>query len=289
MGVDYRYCQPCSHGCKECVTAPYLEYEFETCSGCVEGKYLLGLNQCVDKCPKGWVGDDLLGWCVKCSCECEECENNRDTCTVCKGDAYLLDGKCVTNSEIQPYAKFFDSDVNYYAKFYITYNLAGINLGYRSDFDRTPYLPILTCHDSILNANWNDGDFANDLEAVKRKIREMITQEEFDLLERIGKNIKAFPPGFNYKHADETTANPWKIYYLYADSLFGFDWTKWEDSSVITDVFPQQAVQTLNRGEIYSLCEEIFVDDGYLWEKIGRGALCWFNQDKSCDADAINR
>jgi len=174
---------------------------------------LLGLSICVEECPRGWVEDDLLGWCVKCSCECEECEENRDTCTICKGDAYLLEGKCVTNSEIQPYAKFFNDDDLYYNTFYVTYNLAGINLGYRSDFERRPYAPIITCQDNLLKSNWNHEDFENDLEAVKRKIQTLVSESEFMLLERIGAKIEAFPPGFNYKHIDETTANPWKIFY----------------------------------------------------------------------------
>ncbi len=90
------------------------------------------------------------------------------------------------------------------------------------------------------------------------------------LLERIGAKIEAFPPGFNYKHIDETTANPWKIFYQYADSLFGYDWVLYEnDPEKITNVFPAEAISTYNRGEIYQLCETIFVDDGELWEKIG--------------------
>lgn len=94
---------------------------------------------CVEKCPRGWVADPTLGWCVKCSCDCEECEGNRDQCTSCKGNAYLLDGQCVTNSEIQPFAQFEtdlsgDNNYYYYNYFTITYDLAGLNLGYRSDF-----------------------------------------------------------------------------------------------------------------------------------------------------------
>ena len=58
---------------------------------------------------------------------------------------------------------------------------------------------------------------------------------------------------------------------------------------MITDVFPAEAISTYNRGEIYNLCETIFVDDGELWDKIGRGAICSYNLEKSCDADAINR
>jgi len=120
----------------------------------------------------------------------------------------------VTNSEIQPYAKFtpYEGDL-YYNTFYVTYNLAGINLGYRSDFERRPYAPIITCQDNLLKSNWNHEDFENDLEAVKRKIQTLVSESEFMLLERIGAKIEAFPPGFNYKHIDETTANPWKIFY----------------------------------------------------------------------------
>ena len=55
----------------------------------------------------------------------------------------------------------------------------------------------------------------------------------YAVLERIGEGITTFPPGFTYNHIDETSANPWKIFYMYADSLFGYDWLAWKDEGDI--------------------------------------------------------
>ena len=106
VGNDYKECVPCSEHCSSCISDIFEGSFYEVCSRCDNGLFLLGMFDCVQKCPRGWVADPTLGWCVKCSCECEECDGNRDQCTSCKGNAYLLDGKCVTNSEIQPFAQF---------------------------------------------------------------------------------------------------------------------------------------------------------------------------------------
>lgn len=88
-GNDHKVCVPCSRGCPSCITDFYMSYEYEVCSRCQEGEFLLGLTDCVEKCPRGWISDPVLGWCVKCSCECGECNGNRNNCTTCKGHAYL--------------------------------------------------------------------------------------------------------------------------------------------------------------------------------------------------------
>jgi len=43
--------------------------------------------------------------------------------------------------------------------------------------------------------------------------------------------------------------------------------------------FPQEAIITYMRGEKENLCDLIFVDDGSLKEKIGHGALCYYDND----------
>lgn len=111
----------------------------------------------------------------------------------------------------------------------------------------------------------------------------------YAVLERIGEGIKTFPPGFTYNHIDETSANPWKIFYMYADSLFGYDWLAWKDEGDIQKHFPYEAISTLHRGDVVHLCEEIFVDDGELFDKIGKDAKCWWNLEESCDQKDINR
>ena len=107
---EYDWCVACSEGVAECYARDvdsdgYLDEVALECEG---DKYLLQGFGCVDECPHGTYGDDLLGWCVKCSCECESCSIDKTTCDECKGPATWKDGKCVTNSPTAPWAQFND-------------------------------------------------------------------------------------------------------------------------------------------------------------------------------------
>jgi len=43
--------------------------------------------------------------------------------------------------------------------------------------------PILTCHDAILDSNWNDPEFEDELEIIKQKLRTFIDPKSMELLE----------------------------------------------------------------------------------------------------------
>jgi len=60
------------------------------------------------------------------------------------------------------------------------------------------------------------------------------------------------------------------------------------DVNALEPEFPTEAIVTYNRGDITSLCEDIFVDENELWEKIGHGAICSYNLAKSCDQKVID-
>ena len=94
----------------------------------------------------------------------------------------------MTNSEIQPFAQFEtdlsgDNNYYYYNYFTITYDLAGLNLGYRSDFTWNPNSKLLTCHDSILYSDWNDPAFSDDLANIKTWFADIYGPRTLELLE----------------------------------------------------------------------------------------------------------
>ena len=98
--TDDNRCVPCSEGCNECYSRDvdgdgYVE---EVCLECENEKYLWEHRGCVEECPHGTYADDILGWCVKCSCECESCSENKFQCDTCKGPAFKKDdGECVVS------------------------------------------------------------------------------------------------------------------------------------------------------------------------------------------------
>lgn len=120
---------------------------------------------------------------------------------------------------------------------------------------------------------------------------ELYGARTFELLEEIGSTITEFYPGFDYYHLDEETVNPWKIFYLYADSLFGYDSLTYDienELGLLKTDFPTDAIVTYNRGVISNLCEDIFVNENGLWDKIGKGAICTYNLERSCDQKVID-
>lgn len=233
-GNDNPMCIPCQETCSECITSSYIiedddilgVLEYENCVKCADGLYAYGTGECVEECPRGWIGEDQFGWCVRCACDCEECKIDKETCTVCTHTADAdSDGFCTYESSKQPIAQVIDSP-NYHDTIQLTYPEGGRQFFHTADFVRMPQLPLEICYDNILYQNWNADSFKPQLEAIKERIRDLVGNEAFEYLE--GQEIEEYPIGFYYTHSDETTPNIWKLYYRYADSLFGIDWTLWD-------------------------------------------------------------
>lgn len=196
VGSDFKTCVPCSPNCANCATETYFDngvgdyVQYEICLACDSTHYKFGETGCVTTCPDGWVNDDLLHWCVKCSCECETCSMNKENCTECAGDAFLLNGKCVTPSHSSPYAQF-TSD---YSSFQLFYPAGGINLGYRSNFSNYVDSPLLTCNDKILDVNWNNASFQSELANIKAIFQNCVASpKELDYLNKLAANLTSLP------------------------------------------------------------------------------------------------
>ncbi len=127
-------CVKCQEDCKTCrVTSSSvngLSVQSTICLECSNLKYLNGVNGCVEECPSGYFEEEFTGWCVKCACNCDECEGNKYFCTDCKANSFFSSDKCFEEAEEIPVAKFNDD----WKSFTITYTNIGFYNGFSSSF-----------------------------------------------------------------------------------------------------------------------------------------------------------
>ena len=106
-------CQPCKENCQICDIGFYTyegTWTIELCYQCVPGLYLYNNHDCIETCPAGTYADDVLGWCVKCDCNCETC-SSRFQCTSCHGHDSMfeiIDGRCYHDPYLKPEARISD-------------------------------------------------------------------------------------------------------------------------------------------------------------------------------------
>jgi len=92
---------------------------------------LNGDNGCVSECPSGYIEDSFTGWCLKCSCYCDQCTGNKYNCNDCKANSFFTSsGRCYEFADEYPVAKF-NSD---WKSFTITYPNVGYYTGFSSSF-----------------------------------------------------------------------------------------------------------------------------------------------------------
>ena len=250
------------------------------CLECSGDKYLLDDRGCVEECPYGTYADDLLGWCVKCSCECESCSANKYDCDRCTGAAKLNDdGDCVISSPTMPWAKF-NAD---WKSFNLYYPYAGFDVGYRSNFVDLPDSMPRTCKDKILDINWQDPDYAEDVTSVQEKLADLLPEREYAKLEEIASLLQSTSVNGGYMHSKETRTVPWKVFYATADSLFGRVHTL--EGLVESDSVHREAIasiDTLTQAafDVPNLCEKVFSNpQAELLFKLGAESHCEFLQE----------
>ena len=225
---------------------------------------------CVFRCPRGYYADEVLGWCVKCSCECETCSESKYQCDKCHKPADLNDeGECVVGTEYAPYAIFNEG----WDSFNLYYPMAGYDIGFRSDFVHKPNSPFLTCKDRILDLDWNSAEFIDQLEIIQEKFRDLTTDHEYEKLLEIIDNMG--PINFDhYKHDFETIQNSWKVLYTAADSIFG---RSFDENLVECDNMNQDAIASWIDFDTPKLCEKIFAESqAELNDMLGVGKKCTF-------------
>ena len=214
-----------------------MGYEVEQCLECAKADEYLqasaGRTVCVEHCRDGWYADDLLKWCVHCSCECETCEGERDQCTSCTGLAELnADGHCEVRSSSEPYAKFN----NDWESFKLVVPNAFLYSGHRTDFLNEPSSSVLACKDELLNEDWGNPDFLDELAAIDAKLDALMNDHEKRKLEEMRSTITTIPSN-KYGHASEIGSDiiHSKIWYSVADSLFGRERTQVENIRINSD------------------------------------------------------
>ena len=84
-------CSYCKSPCKSCTGTD------SNCTACFRESLIpnLFINQCIDKCPRGWVSMD--GVCTKCRSPCALCDGHPDKCVSCDGTGgtkYVHNQKC---------------------------------------------------------------------------------------------------------------------------------------------------------------------------------------------------
>jgi hypothetical protein len=276
----------CPKGCVDCYTDPNpYNDEGVICLECSEiNEYLDKERGCVEECAPGWYADDLFKWCVKCSCECETCLGNRENCQTCTGLAELnTQGECEVLSSREPYALYADD----WASFTFTYPQAAFYIGHRSDFINYPNTPVTTCKDEILDIDWNNSGFADDLLEIRKKILEMpsLNQEEKDkLIELEAWNIELPVGTWRYYHnsdAEANTVNKLKLLYSVADSIFGSLRTETSYETISHD-----ALAAMINFDVEDLCDQMFVDDTDV--RLGSARRCKYDVAASCDRDRVN-
>ena len=279
--TDDMKCVSCEANCSDCYSLDKNDDGFleEVCLECSAGLFLLEGHGCVEECPYGSYADEALGWCVKCSCDCETCSNSKYECDECKGPAYLNnEGICVVPTEHAPYAKYNDD----WMSFKLYYPYTAFDVGYRSNFVDYYDEPILTCKDRMLDLDWNHVEFEADLEAVVMKLKDLTTEEEFAKLEEIADTLSLLDLQ-KYQHTYETSMNKWKVFYSVADSLFG---RTFSDDLVQSQEMNINGMLSVVDFEVPELCKMIFGDENEdRLEKIGISSDCYFLDDESRDFD----
>jgi hypothetical protein len=78
--VEDHCCVNCAGAFAErCGTKTVGDTKSEEIITCKSGYYLQN-GVCVQKCIPGSFEDDILGWCIKCSCDCERCSGYKNGC-----------------------------------------------------------------------------------------------------------------------------------------------------------------------------------------------------------------
>lgn len=280
-------CVACSEGCSDCYSQDLGGYEQEQCLECAKADEYLqesgGRAVCVEHCRDGWYADDLLKWCVACSCECEKCEGARDQCTSCAGLAQMNeDGECEVLSTREPYAKF-DSDWN---SFKLTVPEAFYYVGHRTDFLNEPEAPVLTCKDELLSEDWGNPDFTEELAAINAKLDALMNEHEKRKISELVSSIESIPQN-SFGHASEIGSDiiHSKIWYSVADSLFGRPRSEVQSRPINTD-----ALACLIDFNIDELCDLIFLDNAeqnLIKSRLGDSRKCQFNFAESCDPGKV--
>lgn len=107
-GATQRLEDYCCVNCKgafadRCGTKTVGDIKSEEILSCQSGYYLQD-GVCVDRCNSGSFGDVILGWCVKCSCDCARCSGYKEGCIdVCTTGVFNTDShRCEFTLEADP-------------------------------------------------------------------------------------------------------------------------------------------------------------------------------------------
>ncbi len=102
-------CENCSLSCEECEMSPenctkcngsYLE--IPDCHRCLQNKYLINQNECVDQCPLDvYYSDHQKNQCLLCHENCRSCFGpSSKECILCYDESFLLlENSCIPCSE----------------------------------------------------------------------------------------------------------------------------------------------------------------------------------------------